>query len=117
MNTQEIINAMAEPPHKEETKPILSRAQRRQMERIESDAKARYHAIADQFIKAFTEAIDPESEEIVQLMKKYDAQWRIYCKSKRLTDKAFPLVKEYCESVIKQYFEEKSIAEQSIQHE
>lgn len=87
---------------KESQKP-LSRKQERARQRAEKEAAESFIRITDQIFKSFTESVNPESEEITDLMKRADAQWRLVCSRRKYMPHAYPLVKNFCDKLVDDY--------------
>lgn len=72
------------------------------MERINQHASTTFVSLAEQFRTAFMEN-DPTSDEVAAKQKEVDAKWRVYCKNRALLPEALPKIKEFCESLRKEY--------------
>lgn len=92
---------------KEKPEKHLSRHQRRFQERITAEAKQTHELLAEKFLLFFSQADNPEGEEVIERMKQVSAQWRLYCSRRQLNVKAFMAMDEFMDGILKQYQESK----------
>jgi hypothetical protein len=91
-----------------------SREQRRYRERINKEAQGIIKALQDKFLDFFTTCENPEGEEVVAKIKEISAQWRTHCKRRNLIAAAYPVLDQYMEDQVKQYYALKENPEKVI---
>jgi uncharacterized protein YnzC (UPF0291/DUF896 family) len=97
-----------EPKEKEQPKERpLTREERRYQERINREVQEVFDQLTRNFFTFFMSS-DPEGIEVQDKIKQLDAQWRVYCKRKKLLAKGYPMLKQYCEKLIEEYKTEKA---------
>lgn len=80
-----------------------SRFQRRLMEKINDQVNETHNFLAEKFLNYIITCDDPESDLVQEKAKQVSLQWRLFCKTKNLKPEAFPLMDEFCNSVIDEY--------------
>jgi len=88
------------------TEQKLSRSQRRQIERIESEARIIFEGIASKFLTFFLDSENPSGQNIVDRVQQDSAKWKVYCRQRNLSKEALNVMDNYCYGVIKQYQKE-----------
>lgn len=80
----------------------LNRMQRRVKERIESEATAQLNRLQNRFMEFIINCENPgtDAEEKKKIIS---AQWKMYCNSKRFTEKARSVFDDWAVKVIEQY--------------
>lgn len=91
----------------EKDQPKLSREQKRFQERIESEAKQMFNALANKFLNYFVTIDDPEGQAVQDKAKEMGAQWRIFCKAKSLAPEAYVMFDKYTERIMTDFLESK----------
>ncbi len=86
----------------------ISRHERRFKERTQSQASEISSSLAETFLLYFSTTEDPEGEGVTKLMHQIDCQWRTFCSTKRLAPAAYPHMKQYMESIVKNYLATKN---------
>jgi hypothetical protein len=92
----------------EEKQTPQSRKERRFLERKNAEVQAVYSNVVEKFLDFFTNHTDPESDEVIKRANQIDAQWRVYCTRHKLKAHAYPLVKDFCDNLFKDYFKAKA---------
>jgi hypothetical protein len=101
-------DSIMEPKEKQQPKERpLTREQRRIHDRVNREVQEVFDQLSRKFFTFFM-ASDPEGIEVQGKIKQLDAQWRVYCKRKKLLPKGFPMLKAYCEALIEEYKTEKA---------
>lgn len=95
------------PTEAKKAEKIVSRQQRRFMQRIEQEAHQTFNNLASKFLEFFTDSDDPEGQEVVDKMNQLSAQWKVYCHRKALNPTAQTMIESYCKGVCEQYLTEK----------
>lgn len=90
---------------------ILSREQKRFLEKIENEAKGIFQSLADKFLIEFVECDDPGGEQIKETANRLDAQWKVYVKRRKLDPKALTALKAYIDDTFKEYEGSKTVKE------
>lgn len=85
----------------------MTRQERRAMARAEAEARQTLDILTGKFLEFFTDADDPEGQEVVDKMNQLSAQWKVYCHRRNLKKEAHPLVENYCKGVCEQYLKAK----------
>lgn len=85
----------------------ISRQERRRREKINQEVQEAHRQLSDKFLNFFIECENPEGQEVVDKMKQIDAQWRLFCRRKGLIAKAYPLMNDYMEGLLKEYIQTK----------
>lgn len=105
MKTEENGHSKEEPVMQ---KASESRAQLRARQRIEDEAKSVYTQLTEKFFKYFLECDEPESDEVKDKIREFSSKWKMYCHKNNLLPKAYPIVEQYCDEVIKRFIEAKT---------
>lgn len=89
----------------EETKSEkpMTREQRRLFERIENEANKAHQRLTSKFVDFMIESDDLTEEVIQEKAAQISAQWKMFCKSRRLKDTVLNIVHDYCQNVINEY--------------
>lgn len=82
-----------------------TRAQRREIERITNHANETFRVLSDRLLDEFTRSENPEGEETAKVLSTIDAQWKAYCKTKRLTPATLSAIQKFTEGLLKEYHE------------
>jgi putative protein kinase ArgK-like GTPase of G3E family len=93
------------------TEEKISRRERRFKERTQEQASEISSSLAETFLLYFSTTNDPEGEGVTKLMNQIDSQWRTFCSTKQLTPAAYPHMRQYMESVVKNYLATKNKVE------
>jgi hypothetical protein len=86
-----------------EQKKPMTRQQRRFIERVESEAHDINVKLKQKFIDYLVIADNPTEDEMLDKANVLSAQWKMYCKSRHIDNKALPLVHDYCMRAIEEY--------------
>jgi hypothetical protein len=86
----------------------LTREERRHQQRVNQEVQSVFDELTRKFFTFFMGCDDPESPIVQDRIKQLDAQWRVYCKRKRLLPKGFPMLKQYCDTLVEEYKTEKA---------
>lgn len=89
-------------------KPALSRAQRRQIERIEEECQQVHQTLANNFLSFMVTHENPTDEVLAEKAKQIDSQWRVFARQRHLHVKMFDLLKKYCSDLIEEFKKSKS---------
>jgi hypothetical protein len=85
----------------------LTREQKRALDRANQEVMDTFDSFAKRFFDYFINHEDPTCFWVTDKLKTMDAQWRLYCKKRNLKVHAYPMFKEYCDGLIKEYKEYK----------
>jgi hypothetical protein len=91
-----------------------TREQRRMRERINNEAQEIIQTLQSRFSDFFLTCENPEGPEVVEKMKVISAQWRAHCKRRNLIPAAYPVLDQYMEDQVKQYYALKENPEKVI---
>lgn len=80
------------------------------MARAEFEARQTLDNVTSRFLDFFTEADEPEGQEVADKMTQLSAQWKTYCHKRGLKKEAHGLVENYCKGVLDQYLKAKQPA-------
>ena|SRR5690606_28560980 len=97
-------------PTKEKEQPkerALTRQERRRRDKINQEVQEAHRQLSDKFLNFFIECEEPEGQTVIDKMNQIDAQWRLFCNRKGLISKAYPLMNDYMEGVLKEYIQTK----------
>ena len=81
----------------------MSREQRRYIERVQAEAFNANQRLSQKFLDFMIESDDVTDDELWEKAKQLSAQWKMYCKTKRLNDSVLNLVFNFCEEKIKEF--------------
>lgn len=107
MSESEPVNIMDLPDKPAPKQAPMTRQQRRFIERVEKEAHQTFNNIASKFLEFFTDADDPEGQEVVDKMNQLSAQWKVYCHQKRLNKEVYSHIENYCKGVCETYLKAK----------
>lgn len=87
----------------EGSEKTLTRAQRRIIERIETEAQAMHAKLANKFIDHLINSENPTPQELKAKADNLSAQWKMYVKRAGLKDTVLNLIEDYCTTAIAEF--------------
>lgn len=104
---------LPEQDNSEEKSKALTRQQRRVKDRIEAEATAQLNRLQNRFMEFVINCENPETE-CEEKKKVMNAQWKMYCNSKRFSEKARSIFEDWAAKIIDQYKIESSEKEEGF---
>ncbi len=81
----------------------LTRQQKRLKERIESEAQEVHSNMVAKFLDFMIKEADLTDEVIAEKKKQFNAQWKMFCGSRKLTKESYDAVDKSMDAVIEKY--------------
>lgn len=88
-----------------QAEPKVSVRDQRRAEAVEKEAAIKFTLLTNRLLDLFTESTDPTSDELKAKHLSISAQWKAYCKVRRLNKEALMLVDRFFDTLLKDYNE------------
>jgi hypothetical protein len=86
----------------------LSRAQRRAMERIDSEVKDVFTRLSNQFFNFLMDSDNPSEEELRSKLKEVNSKWIVSCRRLNVKEEFHKMLNQQCDAMISDYLTTKN---------